>query len=122
MEKISLKCGSDTESLIRYIAENLSDEQLDAIEIDKELGPVSGVAAEPITIGALITLTPIITIQIVRLIERWLENKRQDAHNKLMIGIAGKVSEDSMKALVELITSNNRVSLNNTLTKKTDTE
>ena len=122
MEKLSLKCGSETESLIRYITENLSDEQLDTIEVDREFNKVSGVGGEPLTITAILTLTPIITLAVTRLIERWFENKRQDAHNKLIIGVADKVSDESMKALVELIKSNNSVSLNNPLTKKTDTE
>jgi hypothetical protein len=100
----------------------LSDDQLDNVEVTREFEIVSGVGGEPLTTSFILAMSPVITISIIRLIERWLENRRQEAQNKLFIEALNQASDESVKEFRKLVESNNQVSMNYSLTKKTDTE
>lgn len=119
MEKLSLKCGTETELLLRFITENLTDEQLDEVEVVREFDKVSGVGGEPLTVTAILTLTPIITIAVTRLIERWIEARKQEKQMKLIIEGFG-VSEEAGKQLAAVATNNTTVSYTQGFTKKQD--
>lgn len=85
MATIRLKAGDATEELISFITNGLPDELLDATEIEREHPKDFQVASEPITFGVLMTLTPVAAIAVARLLEKWLEARRQCEHIKLVL-------------------------------------
>jgi hypothetical protein len=119
MEKLSFKCGPETEILLQYIIENLSEEQSMEVEVEREFDKVSGVGGEPFTVTAILTLTPIITIAVTRLIERWIEARKQEKQMILIIE-AFRISEVAGKKLAEIAKNNTTVSYTQEFIKKQD--
>ena len=81
---ITIDAGADSDDLAKYIARNLTDEDLKYVAVDPERREVPGVAQEPITIaviisikvagelgGAAVAATAIVTVG--KLIERWMD-------------------------------------------------
>ena len=85
MSQIQIRSGEHTEELLKFILNEIDDETLDSIEVEREILRDSPVASEAMTVGALITLAPVLTMTIARLIERWLEGKRQKDQLELII-------------------------------------
>jgi len=119
MEKLSFSCGKETESLLRHITNNLTDEQIDEIEVIREFEQVSGVGGEPLTTTAILTLTPILSIAVTRLIERWIEARKQEKQMKLIIQ-GFEISAEAGKLLAEVAKNNTTVSYTQGFTKKQD--
>lgn len=121
METLVLKCGTETESLLQFIVNNLTVEQIDSIEIEREYDDIPGIGGEPLTTSIILALTPIITIQVSRIIERWLEIKNQQTQLKLTLE-ALALSEESGKVVAKIVTNNANVSVGRGLTNKKDVE
>jgi hypothetical protein len=72
MEKLTIS-GNETGELWEFVQSRLSDEEIDALEVEKSEPPSHGLQNEPVTVtivlgGAAITA-------VARLIGRWIENR-----------------------------------------------
>ncbi len=101
MPRVLIDAGDQTEELAQFIAKALDDETLDGIQFDRELAENEGLASEPITTAVVLTLSSIAAAAVVRLIERWLENKRQDSNLKLVLDAFFR-SDEAGKAAAQL--------------------
>ncbi|WP_138731646.1 hypothetical protein [Modestobacter excelsi] len=82
---MSVSAGDDTEDLVRYITSQLDNDSLDQVEVVRDLDRRGDLASEPITVAALVAVTGVTVVTIGRIIERWLENRRQHAEAKMLI-------------------------------------
>jgi hypothetical protein len=110
MAQIKLMAGDDTEDLISFVANELPPELLDAMEIERIHAEDIQVASEPITVGALISLTSVAAIAVTRLLEKWIENRREREHMNLVVRAFG-VSDEAGRALAELARKHADVSI-----------
>ena len=101
MDKIAIIDDRHAEAIVTYIMNNLPDETIDGIELER-ISPISGgVAREVITTAAVLTLVPTVTVAVVRLIERWMEINRQQKSTQFIYE-ASKANPAALKALAEL--------------------
>ncbi|CAM1345509.1 hypothetical protein [Tenacibaculum amylolyticum] len=117
--KIYIDNGEETEDLIQFLLNELSDAEIDNLEIDRKYDETQSYAGEPLTTAALLGLATTATIGIIRIIERWLEYKKQE--RQIILVIEGfKQSDEAGKAVSKLAENNNKVSIEYKLTKKSD--
>jgi hypothetical protein len=98
---INLDYGVETESLLKFVLDELDDTSIDAIEVDRKIDQPRGLASEPITLAVTITASSVLIVHVTRLIERWLETRRQEQAGILLIE-AFKISNEAGQALKEL--------------------
>jgi hypothetical protein len=105
MPTLTLDAGADTESLLQFITRNVDDATLDQIEVQREIQTPDRLTTEPLTVSAaLILATPLLVVTVGRIIERWLENRNQLAHLRIVAegftqsDEAGKCLADVSKA------------------------
>src|SRR4051794_22257453 len=110
MATITLKAGDATEELISFITNGLPDDLLDATDIEREHAKDFQVASEPITIGVLVTVTPVAAIAIARLLEKWLEARRQQGNIKLVLEAFG-LSDEAGAAVARIAEKHADVSI-----------
>jgi hypothetical protein len=107
--ELVFKAGDLTEDLISYIADELAKQDvnmLDEVEIGRELHRPDALAGEPITIAVLLVCgTTAATIEVGRIVERWLENRRQREQIKLTIE-AFKLSDKAGEAVAGIAEKN----------------
>src|SRR6185437_14653963 len=84
MPKLAVSIGDDTEDLLQGIIGGLTEEELESVDIDRALETSEGMSGEPVTIGAVITGSAVVISAVLRLIERHLETKRQEAQMRLV--------------------------------------
>jgi hypothetical protein len=98
---IRIEAGGQTEELIQFMLDELGDEG-DDIDVEREHAPANGVASEPITTAFVVGgLGFVGIITLGRVIEKWLENRRQkDALVLVLLGFS--VSDEAGKAIAEL--------------------
>jgi hypothetical protein len=96
---ILLSAGEYSEDLIEYITDQLDDEALDTMDVYRELERQDDLAAEPITAAVLIGVPSVIAVG--RIIERWIEKRRQAENLKLVLK-AYKISESAGKGAAEV--------------------
>lgn len=81
---VRIDAGEHTEELAKFIAQGLSDDELDLIDLERERNEVPGVAQEPITIALIIGAkfaadagaAAVATAAVVaagKLIEKWMD-------------------------------------------------
>ncbi len=56
MNTLEIRAGEATEDLLQLILQQVDDDTLDQIEIEREQAPAEGLVSEPITIGVVLTL------------------------------------------------------------------
>jgi hypothetical protein len=83
--EIAINAGEQTEDLLRFVTANLTDADLDAIEVDREFEEIEGLATEPVTIAAVITASGAIVATVATLIAKWIETRRQADHLELIL-------------------------------------
>lgn len=98
---LCLASGEETESLINYIFKELPDEVIDEIDLDRIAPEGGGVARELVTTGAILTFATALAVPIFRLIETWLEQRRQGEARKIIYQ-AAKENPDALKILAQL--------------------
>lgn len=113
---IYFKAGRYTEPLLQEILKGFDDVALDTIEIDRTIHKANGLASEPVIIAAAITATPILISAITRIIERWMENRKEREAMQLTIE-AYKVSREAGDALKEISKKNADVAIAYKLTE-----
>jgi hypothetical protein len=101
--KIRLAADDKTEELVTFIAANLDDDTLDATQFHREHAKTAGLASEPVTTAVLIAATPIVVRSVARLVERWLESRRQAQQLGIVLDGFGK-SDEAGRQLAQLAT------------------
>jgi hypothetical protein len=110
MPTLLLEAGDDTESLVRYITNELEDNELDQVDVKREVAQSENLATEPLTITATLLLSAPLVIAVGRIIERWLENRNQLDH--LRIVAEGFEQSDKVgKSLAEISKAHAKVSV-----------
>jgi hypothetical protein len=74
--QLMLQAGPDTEELVSFITRNLDDDVLDTIDVER-ITAGEALASEPITTAALMYLSPVAVYAVLRLLEKWMEARRQ---------------------------------------------
>ncbi|MEK8031438.1 hypothetical protein AACH06_11470 [Ideonella sp. DXS29W] len=77
MATLMLDAGRYTEDLLAFLTNELDNEILDQIEIERRNLKSEKLATEPVTVAATLTLATTAVVVVGRIIERWLENRRQ---------------------------------------------
>lgn len=90
--------GPETEELVNSIFRSLNDDEADSVDL-KRVSESEGVAREPVTTAALLTLGAGVLYKIIPLIDRYLEQRRQ----KNVLEIIYKAAEEN-PAAVEALT------------------
>jgi hypothetical protein len=85
LNSIVIGAGDLTEDLVSFVTATLADDVLDAVDVGRELDRQNNFASEPITIAAILICTTSAVIEIGRIVETWLENKREDDQTRLVI-------------------------------------
>jgi len=75
--KIGISLGDSTDNFLEGLFEQIDDQVLDELQVERELQSSYGLAGEPITVGAVITGGTVVISAVLRLIERYLEHKQQ---------------------------------------------
>src|SRR6266404_3186120 len=101
MPKLLIEAGDDTENLLQFITSELDDQTLDQIEVQRSVAKPENLATEPLTIAAALVLTPPLVIVVGRIIERWLENRNQLAHLKI-VAEGFNQSDEAGRSLTDL--------------------
>jgi hypothetical protein len=100
--------ATDAEQLLKSILTELTEEQLDEVQVEREFEQQDDLVAEPVTVGfALITVTAPLAYAIVRLVEKHLENIRQK-EALIEIRTAPAAAREYLARIAE---SNNRVTI-----------
>ena|SRR5437868_7348565 len=110
MSKILLTAGVNTEELLQYVMTQLDDKILDKVKVERSVEDPSGLASEPVTAAVLLTLAPIAAAAILRIIERWMENRRQLANIQLVLD-GFTISDEAGKAAAALVAKHSDISL-----------
>jgi hypothetical protein len=106
---LEIDAGPLTEDLVSYVTEQLDDETLDQIEVGRELDRPDDFASEPITISViLIFTTTAAVIEVGRMVERWIEKKRQEGQVNLLIK-AYTVSTEAGEAVEKAVAKHSEV-------------
>jgi hypothetical protein len=100
-DRIAIAAGRDTEDLVNFIFQQLPDEVVDEVDLKRLSPEEAGVARELLTTAAILTASSTIAVSVVRLIERWVEARRQREAVELIYE-AGKENPDVVKVLTEL--------------------
>ncbi len=108
MAILEISANEHTEEVIQYILDGLSDNEVDALQIDRQVQKPDGLASEPVTTAVLITLGTVAASAVLRLLERWLENQRQLEQLRL-VADGFTQSDEAGKQLAALAAKNSTV-------------
>ena len=110
MPTLVLDAGRHTEDLLAFLTNELDNDTLDQIEIERQGLKSDKLATEPVTIAATLTLATTAVVVVGRIIERWLENQRQ--LDQLRVVATGfNQSDEAGKALAALGKENAKVAV-----------
>ncbi len=110
MATLEFEAGNDTEDLLQFILKDLTEEEVDAIEVKREVAKADNLATEPLTIAVtLLTSSPLI-IAVGRIIERWIESRNQVKHLNLVAG-GFEISDKAGMALADIAKAHAKVSI-----------
>lgn len=101
MSSIKLRFGDATEDLLGFLTRSLSDDEVDEIEVERVMAKSVGLASEPTTVAAVVTLSSVVAISLCRLIERYFEERRQLRQMELVLEAYG-VSVEAGREIAEL--------------------
>jgi hypothetical protein len=107
-DRLCLEAGDDTEALVNFIFKELPDELVDEIELSR-IAPKTGVAREPITTGAILTCGTTLTLAVIQLVRRWMEQNRQKEHMKMIFDAAQQGNLEAAKLLLQLAKDHSKV-------------
>ena len=111
---LQIEAGDKTEELIRYIFNELDDENLDVTDVTKNVDTSGNIAFEPITISAILGTSTVVAILIARLIEKWMDSQKETANLELIYqaGNSG-LSDAAINAIKEVASKYADVSISN---------
>lgn len=110
MPTITLDAGHDTEALLHEITTNIDDQTLDQIDVSRIPAESLALATEPLTLAATLTMSTALIPVVARLIERWLENRNQLEHLKI-IAEGFRQSDSAGMALADVSKAHAKVSI-----------
>jgi hypothetical protein len=111
MPKLLIEAGSVTGELVDFITNELDDEEIDSIVVDRKLAEPSDLANEPITLAVTLTTVGVTTIVVIaRLIERWMETRRQTTMMKI-VAEGFEKSDSAGKALAKIAERHSAISV-----------
>jgi hypothetical protein len=110
MPSIRIDAGVHTEALLQFITSELDDATLDEIEIQRDGVKSDKLVTEPLTVAATLTLATTGVIVVARIIERWMENQKQNAQLRI-VAEGFKQSDEAGKALAEVSKYYSKVSI-----------
>lgn len=96
--------------LVETITRELSDDELDAMDVERNLVQDNSMASEPTTVAFLIGASGTVAVVIGRIIERWLETKREQGNMQAIIEMF-KISETGGLAMIELAKNHSNVAV-----------
>lgn len=111
---LTLAAGELSEDLISFVAAELDDEMLDGVDIYRVMERRDDLASEPITIAIVCGLGATAIVAVGRIIERWLENKRQRETIELTIH-AYKISAEAAQIIAGIALKHAEVSVSYSL-------
>ena len=100
-EKLQLSAEDETEDMINFVFRELPDEIVDQIELERLSPEGGGVARELITTAAILTFSSTLALPVFRLIEKWMENKREERSLELIYR-AAQENPSVVKILADL--------------------
>lgn len=110
MSTIELSADDHTEELVQYILNSIDESTLESMEVDRQIQRPQGLASEPVTIAVTLTLATVGVSAVVRLIERWMEHRRQMCALRI-VASGFEVSEEAGKQLAKLAEAHAGVSV-----------
>jgi len=110
MPTIRIDAGDQTEDLLLFITSQLDDATLDEIDIQREGVKSDNLATEPFTAAATLALATTAIVSVSRIIERWLENRRQLEHLHIIANGFTK-SDEAGRALSDVSKAHAKVSV-----------
>jgi len=117
MAMLRFEAGDNTEELLQYVLDGLDQDLIDQMSVDRDLEEMSGLASEPITTAVTITVATTSILAITRLIERWLEHKRQ-LDTLRIVADGFRQSDEVGKSLASLAAKHSAVSISYGLMKE----
>jgi hypothetical protein len=117
MPTLRLEAGDLTEELLRFVTAELDDATLDQIEVERTRRASEGLASEPLTAAATLTLATTAVVAVTRLIERWLEKQRQ-LETLTIVAEGFTESDEAGRELAKLAASHANVSVKHELSKE----
>lgn len=115
---LTLAAGELSEDLISYVAGKLDDDMLDGVEIYRDMERRDDLASEPVTIGIAIGLSTAAVVAVGRIIERWIEKRRQRENVELVIE-AYKLAPEAGRIIAGLAMKHAEVSVSYSLSSAT---
>lgn len=110
MNQLVLSMDKSTEDLWQYVTANLDDSTLDGIEVERDIKDPSGLASEPVTTAIILALSPLAAAAVLRLVEKWMEAKRQ--REQLEIVLRGfSISDEAGESAASLARKHADVSI-----------
>jgi hypothetical protein len=100
-DRLEFRLGAETEPLVNFIFRQLPDDLVDQIELDRIVPSGDGIARELVTTAAVLTFTSALAVPILRLVERYMEQTRQQTATQLIYQ-AAKDNPDALKILADL--------------------
>jgi hypothetical protein len=85
MSQLEISVGEYTEDLLQFVLKELGDEHIDEIEVERQTERKDPIASEPITTSVVITLAPMLIIATARIIEKWIEARRQTLNHEMIL-------------------------------------
>ena len=110
MATLTLEAGENTEELLQFIMNEVDDATLDEIEVQREVAKPENLATEPLTTAVTLALSATLVIHIGRIIERWLENRNQLDHLRI-VADGFKTSDEAGKSLAQVSKAHASVSI-----------
>ncbi|WP_299636339.1 hypothetical protein [uncultured Ruegeria sp.] len=100
---IEVSAGTETDELISYIFNEMTDDEADAVDVERVSDHSGDIAFEPVSATAIFAVTSATAFLVLRLIEQWVEGRRQDKQIEALVRASQTgVSDDVVKALTEL--------------------
>ena len=111
MTTITINAGERTEEVLSGFLKFITDEELDGIGIKRVKEPLPGLACEAITVYAVLTIVVApVAMAVIRAIERYLEQRRQEANMRLVIEGAA-LSPEVGKQLADIAKKHSEVAI-----------
>lgn len=110
MARLEIRVGRRTEDLLQFLTSDLSDAELDTVDIQREQEKSDKLATEPFTVAATLTLSTSLVIALGRVIERWIEKQNQLEHLEI-VAEGFRISDEAGKGLTRLSEKHATVSI-----------
>ena len=87
MTQVALQISADerTEDLLQVLLTEVDDDTLDQMDVNRQVVKPQGLVAEPMTVSVALLVTPALLIQLLVVIDRYLQKRIDIEHAKLVI-------------------------------------